>query len=260
MAFGLTYKKNCFFVETASDSIFSDEVFAGDRISHLLSFAGLLTEDDDLKEQIALNHELDHAVQDLSVLSSIVEGEFRDTIKAYCAMLSKIKGIKYPICEETNRSWNNQLVSSNREIKESLDSLYFLYDLYELLFLKAYYKPDIPEFKIYSQNESFYDNYNLSVTDLLETYAHHKSYWEQYLRTPMSQEIAATLHQLTKEANLYPYHKTNEGFEFPLKFLKYAKPYHIVHAMLMVINRFDTKALADYYENTIPKDYTTSSV
>lgn len=259
MAYGLTYKKNSFFIETSSDSLFADDSFAGSKIANLLLFPGMMSDEEDVKQQIALNHELNHAVQDLSVLSSIVEGEFRDAIMGYLSLVSKIEGIKFPICAIENREWNVKVASATKDSKDVVDTFYFLYDVYESIFLKAYVKPDIPEYAIGTIAEPFFDSYDLSVEDLLETYAHHKSYWEQFLiATHVGEGRTTLLHHLAKEVNLYPYHKSGEGFEFHTKFLKYAKPYHIVQAMLMVVSRFDTKALVDYYENSIPADYTSS--
>lgn len=259
MAYGLKYKKNSLFVETSSDSLFADDSFAESKIAHLLLFPGMKSDEEDVKQQIALNHELNHAVQDLSVCSCIVEGQLRDMIRGYLSLVSKFKGIKFPVCAIGNREWNVNVVSENTDYKDIVDNLYLLYDIYESIFLKSYVKPDSPEYKIDTITEWFFHYYDLSVTDLLETYAHHKSYWEQFLiATHLGEDCTTMLHRLVEEVNLYPYHKTDEGFEIDTKFLKYAKPYHIVLAMLTVVSRFDTKALAEYYENSIPADYTSS--
>ena len=257
---GITYKKNRFFIQTTSDKIFLDKSFDGERISMLVRFAGSLVEEKDVQEQIDLSHELNHIIQDLSIPACIVEADFKDTIRGYLTNMSKIKGIRFPFIDEDNRRWNMSITQISDEEKKVIKTVYYLYEIYSFLFLKSFYKPETPEFKIYSENERsfYYDISNISVTDLLETYALHKSYWEQYLCDSNSDDRNNLLHRLTKKANLYPYHIVDEKIEIDSRLLKLAKPYEIVQAMLMLVYCFDIKKLVDYYENDIPNHYTTS--
>lgn len=198
MSIVLNYKKNAFFIEqfgskyNAGESVF----LPIEGITRLLDGGSIREDKASTLECIKLKHELFHFIQDLSNFSCITEGHFRDHLAAFIIYLSNVDVIKFPYFEESNLI-HNRKQNLTREENEYRDYLETFYDIYCCLFKKEYNKPS------YLSLDIDMDGLGLSFTDLLETQAKNKSFWDAF-RLAKNEDECEMLHELSEEEKLFP--------------------------------------------------------
>lgn len=253
MAYGFTYKKNCFYIEDGSgvlnDPITYTSLLRGDSFSSI----------EEYEQAIALDHEINHYVQELSIYSCISEGFFRDYLAAYARELSKCDEIRFPLGSSDNRAHNFECVhEGNRGL---LKCFYEIFDVYDFVFIQNHLKPEKDDYYYSEIAEPIFRKYSLKYNDLLETYAYHKAYWDYYIRNE-SGEGARLLHEIVEKNNVYPVRWRTDGFEIQnmKRQIEWNKPYQLLNLMTIIGLPFGVshKEYLDYCEKDIPLNYRNS--
>lgn len=249
-----SYKKNCFYIEEHGET-FVDNIFENEGKSPGLTLLHPISNNIDyIEEAIALNHEANHYIQDLSITACIVHGASLDYLSSFCNKLSQCPDIKFPLFEKENFKYNHNLNLSKGYAKtlKAIDELHWVYSF---IFLQKHNKPSSEDYLYNSIHEHFFEENELSIDYILETYAYHKAYWDIYAYS--NTESESILHELVKKDKVYPIFSHKDGYLInDFRDIKWNKPYQLITFLFLVgLNDSNNKVYLDYCHNEIPKDY-----
>lgn len=252
---GFTYIKNSFYIEDDGGHLLSDPI----RFNYLLKNHQFNCPDD-YNQAIALNHELNHYVQEISIGACITEGFFIDYLAGYTIKISHIENVKFPLADINNREYNLKLPLS-RDEKDTLNYFYEIYDVYCFIFEQDHNKPKTSEYAYSETADSYLNNYSISFKDIIEFYAFHKSYWDFFIAAK-EDESARVLHSVVKENFVYPitFQKDSYIVENLKRNIIWNKPYQVLNLLFFVGLPFwkSHKEYLNYCEKDIPLNYLSS--
>lgn len=249
MGLGFEYKKNCFYIEDRGNILRPYQILYSDILSGCM-----FSTKEDYNKAIAVDHELNHYVQDLSIYACITEGFFMDYMAAFVRDLSINKTLQFPLDESKNKEYNTTKAVLSEEEKLKLDYYYETSDIYEFIYKTKHKKNSCDEYFYNSPNENVFEEMELSYTDLLESYAYHKAYWDFYIRATTA-ESCELLHIIVKENKVYPLWFENGQYFVNIKDINWNRPYQIVNFLLLIGLPCSHEPLLKYYEEEIPHNY-----
>lgn len=237
MANRFMYKKNAFLIvdpdgELSTGARFLNVDREGKETSRLF-YSNSFDKEDEFETAIALNHELTHYIQELTMNACIADGYLTDYIKGYLALASRIPGIEFPLPFDDETKFRKLLSETvSEDDKDTLETLKMLKDIYTSVFMDSFkeenfekYGSDVPE------EEKKY--YKISFKDLVESHAYHKAYWDYYGRNQDATDSCQMLHSLAMKNDLYPYVFENgkletDGFKSNIFYRSmYMLPYYL---------------------------------
>ena len=256
------YITNSFYIEDRGNAV-RNFFYGNKRGINLAMMSGTSTDEDQFSKKAAINHELNHYIQDLSVNACITEGFFLDYLSAYARELSKVDGVKFPLIDNGghNRSYNQSLSSIPSDAKDLLRCFYEMHDVYNYIFLDYYVKPDKEDYRYGATLDPTFveNNHTISYKYLLESYAYHKGYLDSFLKeTTEGLKIA---HNAIRKDKVFPlvFRDGNigvrEGLNLKRDFIWQSQYQMVDFLMLISCIPASVKDYLNYCEKEFPENY-----
>lgn len=266
MASNFFYKKNAFLIVDPNEQLSTGAEFLyigqGRKSTTKLLYSASFETEDDFDYAIALDHELVHYIQDLTMNACIADGFLTDFIKGCLVESSKIDGIEFPLPFNDSAKFDEVVNSlQSEDDKNTLITLKLLNDIYNTIFINSF---EDENFEKYGLNISDQERkkYRLTFKDLVESHAYHKGYWDYYCRNQEHNNGCEIIHSLTYKNNLYPYSYDNdifscENFRENIFYRKmYMMPYYLALISFPIENI--KKNYVNYCKLQIPYKYSSS--
>ena len=201
-------------------------------------------------------HELNHYIQDLSIISCITEGDFKDKISAGLVALSNEKGLFFPLMDNENRRYNQNVLKGSQG-GEMFNVLEDIYDVYCFIYKETHHKPQTTEYDYKSPNEYFFEHFALSYKDLIECYAYIKSYHDLFDYVGTEEEIGK-VNQYFNANNVFPFISEGRQFGVDINLKEFNKAsfshfYHTAQVFFMAAMPEKWGEIIRYYHEDCPK-------